>query len=71
MNAFQRIPTPKLYLFLLTLRSKGKSGNVYSLGENANDAFERYTQGMISRKENPSDIEFLAGDFANPHQHAN
>lgn len=67
MNTFQRIPTPKLYLFLLTLRSKGQSGNVYSLGENVHDAFDRYMQGMVSRKENSNDIEFLAGEFANPH----
>lgn len=67
MNAFQRTPTPKSYLFLLTLRSKGTIRNAYSMGENAADAIQRYRSAMLNRKENPNDVEFLGGEFANPH----
>jgi hypothetical protein len=37
------------------------------MGESVDDAFNRYIAGVINRKENASDIEFVDGDLANPH----
>ncbi len=67
MALYQRIPPPVLHLYRLTLQRKGKLGNIYSLGETTEDAFQRYIARIVKLRENVTEIEFIAGDLANPH----
>jgi len=69
MAIYHPIPPPLLQLFRLTLQSKGKQSNAYSMGESVEDAFRRYIARAINRKENASEIKFIEGDLANPHGH--
>ena len=69
MATYHPIPAPLLRLFLLTLRLKGKPSNIYSMGENVDDAFKRYLDRVIKLKENTENIELIQGDLANPHAH--
>jgi len=69
MALYNRIPPPVLHLFRLTLQRKGKLGNIYSLGENTQDAFQRYIARIVKLRENAAEIEFIDGDLANPHAH--
>jgi hypothetical protein len=67
MTVHHPIPAPILHLFLLTLQFKGNLSNVYSMGENVEDALKRYLARITKMKENAEGIEFVEGDLANPH----
>ena len=69
MAIYHPIPAPLLHLFRLTLRLKGKLSNIYSMGENVEDAFKRYRDRSIKLKENTENVEFIQGDLANPNAH--